>query len=99
MIVILQLPLQIVCDNDVTEPFLALCMLLQKLAYPARGADMELMFGWERTRFSRITNSLAAFIYDKWKHLMYFDAHRLTPEKLKQYAAAVAAKGAPLDII
>ncbi|TDL14164.1 hypothetical protein BD410DRAFT_700488, partial [Rickenella mellea] len=71
-------------------------MLLRKLAYPARGVDIELQFGWEKSRYSRITNTLASLIYDKWKHLLYFDAHRLTPQKLRQFALVIEAKGAPV---
>ena len=38
-------------------------------------------------------------IYSKWKHLLEWDAQRLTPEKLLQYAQAVERKGAPIQTV
>lgn len=71
-------------------------MVLRRLCEPARLCDIELSFGWERTRFSRLTRATIQFLYERWKHILYFDAERLTPEKLREFALAVAAKGAPL---
>ncbi|KAJ6494600.1 hypothetical protein DFH09DRAFT_1290631 [Mycena vulgaris] len=64
-----------------------------------RLADIEMQFGWERSRFSRITRLTALIIWDRWKHLMRFDPNRLTREKLTEFAAAVHRNGAPLDLI
>jgi hypothetical protein len=77
----------------------ALCMLLRRLAYPTRLVDVEIQLGWERFRFSRITRHVALAMFDRWKHLLRFDPTHLTPKKLAQFGAAIAAKGAPLDVV
>ncbi|KIJ53223.1 hypothetical protein M422DRAFT_103130, partial [Sphaerobolus stellatus SS14] len=77
----------------------ALCMMLRHLAYPARLADVEMQFGWERTRFSRITQLTAFYLWTRWKHLLRYDPTRLTREKLTSFGRKIKAKGAPLDSI
>lgn len=96
---VLDLPYEIkVEENGIKEPRVtALCMLLRRLSYPARLSDVEMQFGWEKTRYSRITRTTAMLIYGRWKHLLRFDSARLTPEKLQSYADAVQRKGCPLD--
>ncbi|THU89275.1 hypothetical protein K435DRAFT_572148, partial [Dendrothele bispora CBS 962.96] len=74
-------------------------MLLRRLAYPTRLEDVQMQFGWERTRFSRITRYTAFLIYDRWKHLLRFDPTRLTPEKLTYFAGRIKDAGCPLDVI
>ena len=74
-------------------------MLLQRLAYPSRLSDIYMQFGWERTRFSRITRATAAALYDRWKHLLRFDPSRLTPEKLGYFGHVMKEKGCPLDVV
>lgn len=74
-------------------------MLLHRLVSPERLCDVEMQFGWERTRFSRITRLTALFLYDRWKHLLRFDSRRLTPSKLDEYAQIVKNKGCPLDCV
>ncbi|KIO20073.1 hypothetical protein M407DRAFT_81945, partial [Tulasnella calospora MUT 4182] len=87
------LPERVVAGNGVVEDRVtALAMLLRHLAYPARRVDVELMFGWERSRFSRICNTTASFIYHRWRHLLRFDPTRLTPKKLQEYATAISTK-------
>ena len=73
----------------------ALCMLLKRLATPALLVDIEQEFGWERTRFSRITRHVARFLYLRWCHLLYFDPRRFTHERLEMYAYQIHKKGAP----
>jgi hypothetical protein len=74
-------------------------MLLRRLAYPIRFGDVELLFGWERSRFSRITNLTAYFIWNRWKHLLRFDSKRLDSSKLAYFARKIYDKGAPLDVV
>lgn len=74
-------------------------MLLRRLAYPIRLVDVEMQLGWERSRFSRITRIVALILFDRWKHLLRFDPVRLNPVKLAEFGTAVAAKGAPLDVV
>jgi hypothetical protein len=58
---------------------------------------MELQFGWEPSRISRITRFTAALIWDRWKHLLHFDAERLTPDTLARFSRAFVEKGCPVD--
>jgi hypothetical protein len=97
----LHLPEDISCsENQIKEDrATALCMLLCRLAYPCRLVDMEMEFGWETSRISRITRLTAAYIWDHWKHLLHFDAERLTPEALSHIAATFVAKGCPVPSI
>lgn len=84
LVVALDLPEQVVCENGVQEDArTALAMLLRRLAYPARIYDLYQAFGWERSRFSRVTRTLASYIYLRWRHLLHFDTQRLTPESLQ----------------
>lgn len=93
----LQLPPIVRCDNDIkVDSMTALAMLLRRLAYPARLVDIELGFGWEATRFSRITRTLAYYIVRRWRHILKFDSRRLTPHRLATFAQAIHLKGAPL---
>jgi len=78
---------------------MALCMLLLCLAYPTQFADIEMQFGWERSRFSQITWLTALKIWSRWKHLLQFDASWLTRSKLAEFAWVIQAKGAPLDLV
>jgi hypothetical protein len=94
----LQLPEYIYGDNRIKEEKLqALCMLLVRLAYPSRLSDLHLQFGWKPERTSRICNTLLKYIYDKWKHLLFFDQHLLSPERLASYTIAIREKDAPLE--
>jgi hypothetical protein len=98
---VLDLPEDISCsENQIKEDrATALCMLLRRLAYPCRLGDMEMEFGWETSQISRITRLTAAYIWDCWKHLLHFDAERLTPEALSRFAATFVAKGCPVPSI
>lgn len=69
------------------------------LHIPSGGVDVEFMFGWEKSRFSRVTRSLAQYLYLLWKHILHFDHTRLTPQRLQEYADIIRAKGAPADNI
>jgi hypothetical protein len=77
----------------------ALCMLLARLVHPSRHCDFEMQFGWEKTRFSRISRLTAQFLFDRWKHLLRFDPQRLTPKKLFEFAHVIHSKGAPLTAV
>lgn len=97
----LDLPDIIKCEQSKIKEdrITALCMLLRRLAHPIRISDVEMQLGWERTRFSRITRLVATTIFNRWKHLLRFDPTRLTREKLSEFGQAIAAKGAPLDLV
>ncbi|KZV95583.1 hypothetical protein EXIGLDRAFT_610471, partial [Exidia glandulosa HHB12029] len=74
----------------------AFLMLLRRLSEPARLSDIELMFGWERSRVSRMATTVARTLWRRWKHLLQGDTARLTPAKLSEFARIVYDKGAPL---
>ena len=97
----LDLPLVIKClqTNIEEDRITTLCMLLQHLAYPIRLVDVEMQLGWERSRFSRIKRLIALILFNRWKHLLRFDPIHLNPVKLAEFGTAVAAKGAPLDVV
>ncbi|KIJ56001.1 hypothetical protein M422DRAFT_150642 [Sphaerobolus stellatus SS14] len=61
--------------------------------------DIEMQFGWEKSRFSRITRATAVYIWNQWKHLLCFDPRRLTREKLSSFARAFTAKGSPFPFV
>lgn len=87
-------------ENKIVEDNVtALCMLLRRLAYPSRLKDMQLQFGWEGSRVSRITRSLMSYILDRWRHLLLFDSARLSPETLQRFADAISARGSPVKTI
>ena len=73
-------------------------MLLRCLAYPTQLCDVEMQFGWERSRFSHIHWVCTLIIFERCMHLLHFDKERLTPEKLDEFAKAVESKGAPLGL-
>ncbi|QRV83926.1 DDE superfamily endonuclease [Ceratobasidium sp. AG-Ba] len=100
LIVALDIPNRILCDNGASEPAqTALPMLLRRLAYPARYHDIFRSFGWEKSRFSRVTRTLAAYLYRRWAHILYFDPHRLNHKKLAEFAQVVYKKGAALKTV
>ena len=74
-------------------------MLLGRLAYPNRLSDLALKFGWPVERVSRIGAAVQEIIHLRWKHLLIWDAVRLTPEKLSQYAHTIERKGAPIATV
>ncbi|KIJ55884.1 hypothetical protein M422DRAFT_150486, partial [Sphaerobolus stellatus SS14] len=77
----------------------AMCMLLSRLAWPSRLCNVEMQFGWERSRFSQITHITASFLLQQWKHLLHFNPTHLTREKLSSFAQAINSKGAPINCI
>lgn len=71
-------------------------MALRLVAYPNRLTDCYLTFGWRPERMSRFVSATLRFIYQQWWFLLEFDTQRLVPEKLRQYADTIKAKGCPL---
>ncbi|KIJ51635.1 hypothetical protein M422DRAFT_243936 [Sphaerobolus stellatus SS14] len=101
LVVALDLPDVISCpkmrvkEDNIT----ALCMLLRRLSYPSRLADISMQLGWQKTRFSQITQVTAMYLWARWKHLLRFDPRRLTREKLASFGRVLQAKGAPFDCV
>lgn len=94
----MRLPEQIRAENMIVEDKItALCMLLARLAWPNRLADLRLKFGWKPERISRIVKELLQFIHETWRHLLVFDAERLTPQRLSAFTIAIRERNAPLE--
>jgi hypothetical protein len=90
----LDLPDFIHCEENCIpeDKVIALCMLLCQLAYPL---DLEVEFGWEASRTSRITCLTTEFLWSRWKHLLHFNAECLTAKRLAYFAATIFAKRSP----
>ena len=59
------MPEEIRCPNGSTaDARTALCMLLRRLAYPIQGVDVEMQFGWEASRYLRVSQATASFLWD-----------------------------------
>ncbi|KAF7292162.1 hypothetical protein MIND_01243300 [Mycena indigotica] len=95
---ILDLPPVIVCSQSRVkeDSASALCMLLCRLVHVSRLVDVEMQFGWERSRFSHHSDN--SFInLEPLEAPLALDPHRLTPEKLTYFATVMQQRGAPLD--
>ncbi|KIJ48869.1 hypothetical protein M422DRAFT_162061, partial [Sphaerobolus stellatus SS14] len=101
LIKVLDLPAFIKCPTSriKEDRITALCMLLRRLAYPTRLTDVEMQFGWEKSRYSRITHLTAIYLWTRWKHLLRFDPTCLTREKLTSFAKAFTAKGSSFPFL
>jgi len=96
----LDIPGQFQCPNrSVCDAREALCMALKRLAYPCRYSDMMVRFGGKPISvLCLITNEVVDFIYDNHSHrLTQWNPTLLSPQQLRSYADAIAAKGAALD--
>lgn len=92
------MPDKIVAENGCAEESVyALAMLCRRLVYPARLCDLQHSYGWEKSKASRIINTTAIWIFERWKHLLRWNPSYLTPSKLKEFADAVYGSGAPLS--
>jgi nuclease HARBI1 len=75
----------------------ALCIMLRRLAYPCRWADLEVLFGRSQAELSSLYNCMIKDIYGRFEKVIMFDEQRLTPERMAIYAQVIKRKGAPLD--
>ncbi|KAH9152369.1 hypothetical protein AeRB84_005198 [Aphanomyces euteiches] len=75
----------------------ALCIMLNKFAWPHRLGSMVLLFGRSREALSEISNAVVDHIYEKFGSLLYWDERRLDPTWMESCSKAIHDKGAPLD--
>lgn len=96
---VLQIPPMFKCSQgSVADGMEALCMLLKRLSYPCRYADMVHRFGRPIPVLSMLTNQVLDFIYDTHgRRILQWNQNLLNPRSLEEYAYAVSRKGAPLD--
>lgn len=77
-----------------TEGLFILCA---RLAYPSRVETLAFVLGWSVTAITGCVSFMLDFLHENWQYLLRdFDSQHLTPDRLRQYAAAVRRKGAPL---
>lgn len=95
---VLGLPDVFRCPQRTTAKKLeGLCILLRRLAFPCRYADMMPMFNRPVPELSMITNEVLDFIFENHSHrLTQWDERLLSPAKLQIYADAIHDKGAAL---
>lgn len=94
----LQIPPVFECaQRSICDGKEALCILLRRLSYPCRYADIVHRFAKPVPVLSMITNLVLDYIYDEHSHkVMQWNHVLLSPANLENYANAVYAKGAPL---
>jgi hypothetical protein len=76
----------------------ALALLLARFKSAADISDLTRKYSRCGTSISELVNELSEDLDNRWRHLLDFDTDGLlSPAKMQQYAAAIHAKGAPLD--
>ena len=95
----LQIPETFHCQQrSVCDGMEGLCMALKRFSYPCRYSDMIPRFAKPVPVLSMITNTVIDFIYNTHGHrITQWNNFLLAPQKLEQYAAVVAERGAALD--
>ena len=90
----------IITDNRLNvDPLEALCILLKRLAFPCRYSDMIPRFGRSVPDLCLIFNKALDKVHSDFGHLLTsFDQQWLSRQNLKEFADAIHAKGAPLDV-
>ena len=76
----------------------ALCILLQRLAYPCRYSDMLPRFGRPVPVLSIISHQVLDYVYDVHSHrITQWNREILSPQDLQLYSDAIAAQGTALN--
>ena len=96
---VLGIPETIRCEQGSTcDGLEGLCMVLRRLSFPCRYADMIPRFAKPVPVISMVTNAVLDMIYathspriTRWNHDI------LDPDQMEMYAAAITARGAPLQ--
>ena len=96
---VLQIPNEVKCPQRTPCPGLeALCILLNRLAYPCRYFDMIQRFGRPVPELCMISNQIIDLIFDMHgQRIMQWNPLVLSPDNLQIYAEAIHEKGAPLE--
>lgn len=71
-------------------------MMLVRLAHPFYARTLEFIFGADRTRITRWTNTCIDWLFDCYNHLLQLNVARFT-EKAQVYADAVGRKMGSAD--
>jgi len=75
----------------------ALCVLLNRLAWPHRLGTMVQHFGRSREALSSIFNAVLDHVHTQFAHLLKWDEGRLDGAWMEACARVIHSKGAPLD--
>ena len=96
---VLHLPERFRCSQrTVADRMEGLCMLLRRMSYPCRYADMIPLFGRPVPELSMITNTVIDYLYDEHAHrITDWNNTILDPVHLQQYADAIHQRGAALN--
>lgn len=96
---VLNIPQTFRCEQGSTcDGIEGLCLLLRRLSFPCRYGDMIPRFGKPVPVLSMITNTVLDYIYAIHGHRINTWNHNiLDPQQLEIYAAAITARGAPLE--
>lgn len=79
-------------ERDRVSGVEALCMVLYRLSSPVKLDRMQFVFGRHISACSRIILTTIEWIVTRWSELLTWDPHRLTCEKLTQFAAACGSR-------
>jgi hypothetical protein len=94
----LRLPDTIRTDHGYTcTGFEALLILCRRLAFPCRLKELAIFFGISPSAISEIFLWTVAYLANKYERILSLDTHRLTEDKLAEYAAAIQRAGGPLE--
>ncbi|KAF7343289.1 DDE Tnp4 domain-containing protein [Mycena venus] len=78
----------------------ALCILCARFRSAGEMYTLAMLYDRAQSAISEIVNELVEFLDNEWEHLLGCDSeHLLHPSRLKVYAAAIHARGSPLDSI
>lgn len=96
---VLQIPDKITLyQRSVCSGLEALCLVLRRLAYPCRYADLISTFARPVPVLCMICNYMIDFIYETHNHrLLQWNNQVLNANALETYATAITAKGSPLN--
>lgn len=95
----LELPPTFKCkQRSICDSLEGLCLLLRRVSYPCRYADLIPRFPRPVSVLSLITNETLDYIFENHGHLITDWNHDLLrPAALQMYADAVSRKGSPLS--
>ena len=96
---VLDIPEFIVCYNGTKVSAVeALCIFLNRFAYPCRYLDMISRFGRPVPELCIISNRVMNFIHERWGHLLNtMNQAWLSPNNLQLFADKIHDAGAPLE--
>ena len=99
MLDVLQLPDEIICYNRFhVDGFEALCIMLERFAYPCRCLDVMLRFAKPVPQLCMASNHVMNLIYTQWNHLLTdLDQPWLSPANLQQFAEMINSNGGALQ--